>query len=152
MKVIHIGEETSILSKINPLNAYKETKIRTANQGQLIIMIYDEAIRQIDLATEALADGTKRLDQVHNAIVRAQDFITELTVSLDFDRGGEIAKGLFSIYMFFRRHLMEANLKKDPQMLKNVRSMLAELRDAWVQINKPGVEVAAAPSGLNIAG
>jgi len=140
------------LAKINPLNAYKETKIRTASQGQLIIMIYDETIRQIDLAVEALGTGNRRLDAVHNAIVKAQDLITELTVSLDFDRGGEIARGLFSLYMFFRQHLTEANIKKSPEMLGNVRSMLGELREAWVQISKTGIEVDAARSGVNIAG
>ncbi len=140
------------MAKINPLNAYKETKIRTASQGQLIIMIYDETIRQIDLAVEALGSANRRLDAVHNAIVKAQDLITELTVSLDFDRGGEIARGLFSLYMFFRQHLTEANIKKSPEMLANVRSMLAELREAWVQISKTGIEVEAARSGVNIAG
>jgi len=140
------------LAKINPLNAYKETKIRTASQGQLIIMIYDETIRQIDLAVDALGGGNRRLDAVHNSIVKAQDLITELTVSLDFDRGGEIARGLFSLYMFFRQHLTEANIKKSPEMLGDVRSMLAELREAWVQISKTGIEVEAARSGVNIAG
>ncbi len=140
------------MGKINPLNAYKETKIRTASQGQLIIMIYDETIRQIDLAVEALGSDNRKLDAVHNSIVKAQDLITELTVSLDFDRGGEIARGLFSLYMFFRQHLTEANIKKSPEMLGNVRSMLAELREAWVQINKTGIEVEAARSGVNIAG
>ena len=140
------------MAKINPLNAYKETKIRTASQGQLIIMIYDETIRQIDLAVDALGGGNRRLDAVHNSIVKAQDLITELTVSLDFDRGGEIARGLFSLYMFFRQHLTEANIKKSPEMLGDVRSMLAELREAWVQISKTGIEVEAARSGVNIAG
>lgn len=140
------------MAKINPLNAYKETKIRTASPGQLIVMIYDEAIRQTELAIEALDSGSRRLDAVHNAIVKAQDLITELTVSLDFDRGGDIARGLFSLYLFFRQHLTEANIKKSPEMLRNISSMLAELRDAWVQISKTGIEVEAARSGVNIAG
>ena len=141
------------MSNINPLNAYKETKIRTASQGQLIIMIYDEAIKQIDIASSGLEEGTKQLDMVHNAIVKAQDLVTELTVSLDFERGGEIAKGLFSLYNFFREQLLEANVNKSPTVLGSVRSMLAELRDAWVQICKSGVEFdRAAPSGVNLAG
>lgn len=141
------------MSIINPLNAYKETKIRTAGQGQLIVMIYDEAIKQIDIAVSGLEEGTKQLDAVHNAIVKAQDLVTELTVSLDFERGGEIAKGLFSLYMFFREQLLTANVKKSPSILGSIRSMLAELRDAWVQICKSGVEFErTAPSGVNIAG
>ena len=138
---------------INPLNAYKETKIRTASQGQLIIMIYDEAIKQIDIATASLEEGSKRFDEVHNAIVKAQDLVTELTVSLDMERGGEIAKRLFSLYMFFREQLSTANVEKSSTGLSSIRSMLAELRDAWVQICKTGFDVdRAAPTGVNIAG
>lgn len=141
------------MAKINPLNAYKETKIRTASQGQLIIMIYDEAIKQIDIATASLEEGSKRFDEVHNAIVKAQDLVTELTVSLDMERGGEIAKRLFSLYMFFREQLSTANVEKSSTGLSSIRSMLAELRDAWVQICKTGFDVdRAAPTGVNIAG
>ncbi len=140
------------MAKINPLNAYKETKIRTASQGQLIVMIYDEAIRQLDIATSELSRATPQLDVASNAIIKAQDLVTELTVSLDFDRGGNIAKGLFSLYMFFRRQLMEGNMKKNPELLSAVRSMLAELREAWVQIAKPGLEENTPVTGVNIAG
>ena len=138
---------------INPLNAYKETTIRTASQGQLIIMIYDEAIKQIDIATASLEEGSKRFDEVHNAIVKAQDLVTELTVSLDMERGGGLAKRLFSLYMFFREQLSTANVEKSSTGLSSIRSMLAELRDAWVQICKTGFDVdRAAPTGVNIAG
>jgi flagellar secretion chaperone FliS len=138
---------------MNPLNAYKETKIRTASQGQLIVMIYDEAIKQIDLATAAMEADTRKLDAIHNAIVKAQDLITELAASLDFDRGGDIAKSLFSLYMFFRGQLLEANVKKKSETLVSVRSMLAELREAWVQISKSGLEgERASVTGVNIAG
>ncbi len=141
------------MSKVNPLNAYKETKIRTASQGQLIVMLYDEAIKQIDLAIAAMEAGTRKLDTVHNSIVKAQDVLTELAASLDFERGGQIAKSLFSLYMFFREQLLEANVKKKSDSLKAVRSMLAELREAWVQISKTAVDAdRVIPSGVNIAG
>lgn len=140
------------MSKVNPLNAYKETKIRTASQGQLIVMLYDEAIKQIDLAAAGMEAGTRKLDAVHNSIVKAQDVLTELAASLDFERGGQIAKSLFSLYMFFREQLLEANVKKKSDSLKAVRSMLAELRDAWAQISKTPVDAdRAIPTGVNIA-
>lgn len=141
------------MSKLDPLNAYKETTIRTASQGQLIVMIYEEAIKQITIATTGLEEGTKQLDNVHNAIVKAQDLVTELTASLDFERGGEIAKGLFDLYMFFRDQLSLANVKKSTKILESVRAMLAELKEAWVQISKSGVDAKhTASTGLNIAG
>ncbi len=136
----------------NKLNAYRETHIKTASQGQIIIMLYDEAIRQLDKAVELLKEGSKQYDQVNNAVIRAQDMVTELMVSLDFDKGGDIAQGLFSLYMFFNQHMMEANLKKDPQMLRTVRGHLNELRGAWNQIvNKPG-SGRQSSGGINVAG
>ena len=136
----------------NKLNAYRETHIKTASQGQIIIMLYDEAIRQLDKAVGLLKDGSRRYDQVNSAIIRAQDMVTELMVSLDFDKGGDIAQGLFSLYMFFNQHMMEANLKKDARMLGTVRGHLNELRGAWNQIvNKPG-SGRQSSGGINIAG
>ncbi|MGC9311278.1 MAG: flagellar export chaperone FliS [Sediminispirochaetaceae bacterium] len=136
----------------NKLNAYRETHIKTASQGQIIIMLYDEAIRQLDKAVELLKEGSKRYDQVNSAVIRAQDMVTELMVSLDFDKGGDIAQGLFSLYMFFNQHMMEANLKKNAQMLSTVRGHLNELRGAWNQIvNKPG-SGRQSSGGINVAG
>jgi flagellar secretion chaperone FliS len=135
------------------LNAYKETAIKTASQGKIIIMLYDEAVRQLDISVSLLEDeNTKEFDKVNNAILRAQDMITELMVSLDFEKGGEIAQGLFSLYMFFNRQMMEANMKKDVSSLKWVRGQIAELREAWIQIiNKSGNGKQSA-GGVNIAG
>ena len=136
----------------NKLNAYKETHIKTASQGKIIIMLYDEAIRQLDKASSLIEDNTKQFDKVNNAVLRAQDMVTELMVSLDFDKGGEIAQGLFSLYMFFNRQMMEANMQKDAQSLKWVRGQLAELREAWDQIINKNGSGRQSSGGVNIAG
>ncbi len=140
------------MSTINRLNAYKETHIKTASGGKLIILIYDEAVRQLDYAIEVLEGGTPRLDSVSNAIIKTQDLITELMVSLDFEKGGEIASNLFSLYMFFNRQLMEANVKKDAEILKRIHTYITDLRDAWQQvIGKTSVK-GSVSGGINIAG
>lgn len=136
----------------NPLRAYKETKVRTASQGKLIVMLYDEALKQLDAAIGGLENQSKQLDMIHNAILKAQDIITELMVSLDFDRGGEIAKNLFNLYMFFNRQLMESNVKKEIEPVKDVRRLMCDLRDAWVKIENTQVEGSAAGPSVNIAG
>jgi len=136
----------------NPSSAYKETRVRTAGQGQLIVMLYDEAIKQIDAALQAFNTNTKKLDTIHNAITKAQNIITELTVSLDFDKGGEMAKNLFNLYMFFNQQLTEANVNKKAPPLRVVRNFMAQIRDSWVQIANIQVQSAPASSGVNIAG
>jgi flagellar protein FliS len=73
-------------------------------------------------------------------------------VSLDFDKGGEVAHNLFSLYMYFNRQMMQANLKKDAETLTSIRSQLNELREAWDQIiNKQGGS-GESSGGVNIAG
>jgi flagellar protein FliS len=140
------------VSRQNKLNAYRETNIKTASQGKLIIMLYDEAIRQLDTAAELLKGESPQYDKVNNAVLRAQDMVTELMVSLDFDKGGEVAHNLFSLYMYFNRQMMQANLKKDAETLTSIRSQLNELREAWDQIiNKQGGS-GESSGGVNIAG
>ncbi|MEM5947407.1 flagellar export chaperone FliS [Spirochaetia bacterium 38H-sp] len=120
----------------NAINAYKQTSIKTASQGKLIIMLYDGAIRNIDSAIELLEQKTRQLDKVHNAIIKAQDIVTELAASLDMEKGGELASNLLSLYLFFDEQLTDANVRKDIEPLRKVRDMLASLRGAWAQVIK----------------
>jgi flagellar secretion chaperone FliS len=136
----------------NPVNAYKQTTVKTANQGQIIVMLYDEAVKQLDHAKQLLDEGTKELDKVNNAIGKAQDILTELTVSLDFEQGGEMAQNLFSLYMFFNNQLTQANIEKDTKRLTQVRAFLGDLREAWAQISsKVGNTSGTAARGVNIS-
>ena len=137
-----------------PMNAYKEIQIKTANQIRLIVMLYDGAIRHINLAADAFVEGHRRYDAINNHIIAAQDILSELMASLDFEKGGVLAKNLFSLYSFMTRRLLEGNLKKDPAPLAEVRKLLGDLREAWDEIStRKGLEETASPaSGVNIAG
>jgi len=137
----------------NPLNAYREVSVRTATQGKLIVMLYDEAVKQLDLAIALLEAKSRQLDKVHNSLIKTQDIVTELMAGLDFDRGGEIARNLMSLYVFFNEKIREGNLKKDPEPVRQVRAFMADLRTAWVQIAHSKVEeLPASRPGVNIAG
>ena len=117
----------------NPYNQYKQTQITTANQGKLIVMLYDGAIKFLNIAIDNM--NPKTYDVVNNNIIKAQDIITELLVSLNMDEGGEISQNLFNLYMYFKKQLLEANIKKDAEIIKHVVKLLKELRDAWDQIS-----------------
>jgi flagellar protein FliS len=144
----------------NALSSYKETRVKTASQGQLIIMLYGEAVRQLDQAINLLGlnDSEKkdpsRIEKIGKAVVKTQEIICELMVSLDFEQGGEIASNLFSLYNWFNRELMEANIEQDARRLANIRNLINELREAWQSI----VATNAAETynhevvGVNIAG
>ena len=142
------------MSTFNRLDAYKETHIKTASGGKLILMIYNEAVRQLDIALEVIEKDGNNLESASNSIIKTQDLITELIVSLDFEKGGEIANSLFSLYMFFNKQLMEANMNKDVVILKNIRTYLVDLKSAWTQaVAASGMESNSGRSGgINIAG
>jgi len=93
----------------NPVSAYKETSIRTASPGQLVLMLYAEAIRQCDLASGLMGTAGKKdpglIERINGAVIRAQDIVTELMASLDFEAAPEISNNLFSLYSFFNREL-----------------------------------------------
>jgi flagellar protein FliS len=144
----------------NALSTYKETRIKTASQGQLIIMLYDEAVKQLDRALELLAlnQGGKKdpgkIEQIGKAILKSEEIVTELMVSLDFEQGGEIAKNLFALYTWFNRELLESNISQDIKRITVVRNMLNDLRGAWFEIASKNIAETAGREavGLNIAG
>ncbi|MDR2718635.1 MAG: flagellar export chaperone FliS [Treponema sp.] len=142
----------------NALSAYKETRIRTASQGQLIVMLYDEAVKQMDKALELLGlnnSGKRdpsRIEVIGKAIIKARDIITELMVSLDFDQGGEIARNLFALYTWFNKELMEAHMSVDTARITVVRNMVNELRGAWVETSAKTSAEGHPVEGVNIAG
>lgn len=141
----------------NPLAAYRETRIRTAGPGQLVVMLYEEAVKQCDRAVDFLDTDLKRkpanIEKVNQAICKVQDIVTELMASLDFEAGGDIARDLFSLYVYFNRELTEANIAKDIGRVKAVRAMIADLASAWsvAAVKAQGVGDERRP-GVNIAG
>jgi flagellar protein FliS len=152
--------EGDILAYSNAISSYRETRVKTASQGQLVIMLYDEAVKSLDRALELLLlneDGKKNpasIERISKSILKTQEIITELTVSLDFEKGGEIAKNLFSLYTWFNKELLEANISQDVRRVTAIRNQLNELRSAWAEIAvKNSSETALkTASGLNIAG
>jgi flagellar protein FliS len=149
-----------ILAYTNALSAYRETRIKTASQGQLIIMLYDEAVKHLDRGLDLLeknAMGKKdpgKIELINKAVLKTQEIITELMVSLDFEQGGEIAKNLFALYTWFNKELLEANIKQDIRRITIIRNMLNELRGAWNEVVAKNASESAgkAVTGVNIAG
>ncbi|MBP7736560.1 MAG: flagellar export chaperone FliS [Spirochaetes bacterium] len=121
------------LPEKNPFNEYKKTQIATANQGKLIVMLYDGIIKFLNIAIENM--NPKTYDVANNNIIKAQDIITELLLSLNMRDGGEISQNLFNLYLYFKKVLLEANIKKDPETIKGVLKLIKDLRDAWDKVS-----------------
>ena len=112
--------------------AYREASVMTASPEQLVVMLYDGCLRFLFQSAYAMREGDRRQSQ--DRMRRAEAIIDELTVTLDHERGGEIASRLQGIYAFCRRHLIEAALEQNPAKIEEVSELLTELRDAWAEI------------------
>jgi len=117
---------------------YKLNQVETADPRQLIVMLYDGALKFLDIAEKNIEDF-KKYDLVNRNILRAQDIITELMVSLDMDKGGEIASNLMSLYSYMKKELLQSNMKKEKDGIVHVVKILKELKSAWEQIDVSAV-------------
>lgn len=123
------------MRKSNNLDFYKNVKIKTSNNAQIVVMLYAEAIMQLEKAIELLDANSKQYDIINTAIGKAKDIIMELASALDFSVG-EFSHTLFGLYMWFGKQLSEGNIKKSSQPIKEVVTGLKELKAAWEVASK----------------
>lgn len=115
---------------MNPyLKQYKQTQFETAPREQILLMLYDGAVKFLNLARQGFEE--KDIEKIHNNIVKAQNIITEFQATLDMENGGTFAKNLFSLYEYLNKRLLEANVKKRIDYLDEVIKHVTALRDTW---------------------
>lgn len=114
---------------MDPYAQYRQQAAATASPAQLVLMLYDGALAEIVRAEVALAADDA--PEVHDCLSRAQRIVSELTVTLDHDRGGALATDLARLYGFVTEQLIAANVAKDAAALTPATRVLTELRDAW---------------------
>lgn len=142
----------------NAYAAYQNTGIKTASGGKLIVLLYEGAVKNVKGALSCFnADDkieAKNIEKFGAFIMKAQDIISELQVSLDMEKGGSVASNLMSLYVYFNQELMNANINKDKAKLQFVEKMLSELSGAWnIAANSAAnTTKSSAPSGINIQG
>jgi len=110
---------------------YKTVNVDTADQGKLILICYDVAIRSCRQASGNFG-RTEMVEERTRHLFKAQDAITELMSSLNME-AGEIAKNLYRLYEYFLHRLVEANVKSEKSCVEEVLRHLENLRDAWCQ-------------------
>jgi flagellar protein FliS len=113
-------------------NQYRDQSVLTAGPGELVLMLYDGCLKQVRLAK--LAIHPKMIEQKNTSLVKAQNIMTELMATLNFDY--EISDSLYALYDYFLNELITANIDLDTKRLDNVENMLGELRDTWEQMIK----------------
>ncbi len=113
-------------------SAYRTQQIMTASPEELTLMLYNGAIRFVSESIQSLEAGN--LEKSHNANIRAQNIVREFMATLDLRY--DIAKNLLALYDYIEHCLIQGNTHKDKSQLEQARSMLQELRDAWIEAMK----------------
>jgi len=116
---------------------YRANAILTASPGQLVLMLYDGALKAIAIAREAFdapSEDMRRIETINTQLLKAQSILTELQNGLNLEAGGEFARTMHRLYDYHNRRLLEANLRKQVEPVIEVERLVRELRDAWAQM------------------
>jgi len=127
---------------------YLQNKIQTAAPEVLVSMMYEGAIRFLKIARESLM--TRDWEKVNSNIIRTQNIVSELAFSLDKKKGGEIARNLEEIYAYISERLVQANTKKDIEIVDECIDLLSKISSAWQEAvvrSKGGRKVRASVVG-----
>ncbi|MBQ8932120.1 MAG: flagellar export chaperone FliS [Ruminiclostridium sp.] len=115
----------------NALSAYKKQSVTTLTPGEVVVRLYMEAERQLNRASYYIPQ--KNFEGANKALTKAQDVVNALRSCLDMKI--PISKNLDSLYEYFNREIVEANVKKDKAKVDALIPMIAELREAFQEIN-----------------
>lgn len=122
------------------LSKYRQTSVTTASRGQVLLMLYEGCMKFCRLAIDAT--NKKDLAEKGKYILKIQDILNELSVTLDHNAGGNISRELERLYNYMIEQITEANIKNDPKPLEVVLKLLETLYQGWVtavnQVNKSG--------------
>jgi len=119
---------------MNRSSVYNDTSITTASPTKLVVLLYQGAVRFL---REAVSD-IQRQDYVHKrtAIARAESIIHYLQVTLDTEKGGEIARELNRLYSYMKLRIYDGSARLDCKPIEEVIELLETLLSGWEQIEQ----------------
>lgn len=120
---------------------YRKNAVNGASPLQLIVMLYDGALRFMEGGRHAIAhnDYAKQNQQLQ----QAQKIVMELMSCLDMEKGGEVAKNLLSLYTYVLNELVKGNCEDNPECINRCIRVMRDLRESWVAIAQQGEPLAA---------
>ena len=130
---------------VNAAEAYKRQQVMTATPEALTLMLYNGCLKFIEEGMQAME--SKDYEATNTALQKAQNIISEFRVTLNMDY--EISHQLFPLYNYVYDRLVEGNLKSDPKQVDEAKTIITELRDAWMQAMKKARQEKGAGRGGN---
>lgn len=119
------------------VKTYRSNAVLTASPGQLVLMLFDGALKSMALAREGFKqpeDDPRRIEVINHQLQKAQNILHELQSGLNLEAGGDFAQTLYRLYDYHTRRLFEANLRKDVAPVIEVEGLVGSLRDAWCEM------------------
>lgn len=110
---------------------YQKASIETASREQILIMLYDGAIQFLNKAKMAMQN--KEFEAIHTNLMGAQNIIQEFINSMDREVAPQLAENLISLYEYFIRRLIQANMKRQVEPIDEVLKYLKSLKATWEQ-------------------
>lgn len=114
----------------NPYAAYASSKVLTASPAELVLMLYDGAIKFCNIAIMGIEEND--IQKTHNNIIKVENIISEFRATLDHKY--PVAEDFDRVYEYLNRRLQEANIKKDVEILNEVLMHLRTMRDTWKEV------------------
>ncbi len=113
-------------------SAYNTNRIMTATPAELTLMLYEGAIKFCNIAIIGVEEND--IEKAHNNIVKVENIIGEFIATLNHKY--PVAQDFENVYNYLMDRLIEANLKKDKEILEEVLGYLREMRDTWKEVMK----------------
>ena len=116
----------------SPYTAYASTNVQTADQKTLILMLYDGLTRFLQKAIVKIE--SKEIEAAHNYLVRSREIVAELLATLRPEKAGDVGENLKRLYVYTFNRIVEANLRKDPEMVREAIKIVTTLREGWANV------------------
>lgn len=115
---------------MNPYSAYKKQAVTTMTPMEIVLKLYSETERELNRAIMFIEN--KSFENANKSLTKSGDLINALRSVLDMKL--PIGQNLDSLYSFFERQIVAANVKKDKEIIESILPMIGELKDAFAQI------------------
>jgi len=141
------------MSYPRPWNSYRQISTQTASPGQLVLMLYDGALRFLEQSLSGFEkdDPIEFNQTINNNVLRAQSILGELNSTLNMEQGGDLARTLRGLYGYLDDRLMESNVRKSPDGIRETIQRLTVLRDAWQEmLHQPATGAAQSTETTNL--
>jgi flagellar secretion chaperone FliS len=119
---------------MDAFQAYREAEIAVDNPVRLVVLLYDQLLRDLHRALDAFEnqDIPRRCRELDHALV----VVAQLQGTLDMESGGEVAENLDRFYNFVRLNLLQASLEASPELLRKQWQQILAVREAWLEVEQ----------------